>query len=36
MGARRVGGSGRFADAYGTFYLIDFAEWGDDGLPIEP
>lgn len=34
-----VGGSGRFADASGTIYLVDFAaegEWGDDGLPIQP
>jgi hypothetical protein len=34
-----VGGTGRFADASGTVYLVDFAiegEWGDDGNPIEP
>lgn len=34
-----VGGTGRFADASGTIYLVDFkivGEWGDDGNPIEP
>jgi hypothetical protein len=34
-----VGGTGRFADASGTVYLVDFAiegEWGEDGNPIEP
>lgn len=34
-----VGGTGRFADASGTIYMVDFdasGEWGDDGLPIQP
>jgi hypothetical protein len=34
-----VGGTGRFADASGTIYLVGLklvGEWGDDGNPIEP
>ena len=37
--AQIVGGTGRFADATGTIYLVDLTlvgEWGDDGNPIEP
>jgi hypothetical protein len=34
-----VGGTGRFASATGTIYMVDVqitGEWGDDGNPIEP
>ena len=39
MPGQVVGGTGQFADASGTIYLVDIrieGEWGDDGLPIEP
>jgi hypothetical protein len=34
-----AGGTGRFADASGTIYVVGLTlvgEWGDDGNPIEP
>ena len=34
-----VGGTGRFDDAAGTIYLVQYdaiGEWGEDGLPVQP